>query len=102
MGIFNKEHTPQERIRNADKKIQQLRDKRSNTDSDKKIEKINKKIHEQNVEIRIAEMELKNPANNVSNKTNNITTNFNANFNQTNNGVHLHGYFNNTKENKKK
>ena len=46
-GIF-KEKSPQERIRNADKSTQRLRDKRSklNPKTDKeKINKINGKIH---------------------------------------------------------
>ena len=47
-----KEKSPQERIRNADKSTQRLRDKRSklNPKTDKeKINKINGKIHRNNI-----------------------------------------------------
>ena len=57
-----KEKSPQERIRNADKSTQRLRDKRSklNPKTDKeKINKINGKIHRNNVETDIAFAELK-------------------------------------------
>ena len=85
-----KEKSPQERIRNADKSTQRLRDKRSklNPKSDKeKINKINGKIHRNNVETDIAFAELKQP------KKETRTTNISFNKNDKSKQVHFHGHY---------
>lgn len=95
--MFGKK-SPQDRIRNADKSTQRLRDKRSKLDpmNDKKIMKINSKIHDNNVEIDIARRELKQPKTEFKKTTNNI--NFNKNDNSK--SVHLHGHYHNDKNKK--
>ena len=88
-GIF-KEKSPQERIRNADKSTQRLRDKRSklNPKTDKeKINKINGKIHRNNVETDIAFAELKQP------KKETRTTNISFNKNDKSKQLHFHGHY---------
>lgn len=88
-GIF-KEKSPQERIRNADKSTQRLRDKRSklNPKTDKeKINKINGKIHRNNVETDIAFAELKQP------KKETRTTNISFNKNDKSKQVHFYGHY---------
>lgn len=95
--FWNKEKSPQEKIRIADRSTQRLRDKRSKLDPEvdsKKIWKINKKIHENNVEIGIAEKELSQP---VRKKTN-ITTNINFNKNDNSKSVQFHGHYHNHKK----
>ena len=85
-----KEKSPQERIRNADKSTQRLRDKRSklNPKTDKeKINKINGKIHRNNVETDIAFAELKQP------KKETITTNISFNKNDKSKQLHFHGHY---------
>lgn len=85
-----KTKSPQERIRNADKSTQRLRDKRSklNPKTDKeKINKINGKIHKNNVEMDIAYAELKQPRKETK------TTNISFNKNDKSKQVHLHGHY---------
>lgn len=88
-GIF-KAKSPQERIRNADKSTQRLRNKRSklNPKTDKvKIDKINGKIHRNNVETDIAYAELKQPRKETK------TTNISFNKNDKSNQLHFHGHY---------
>lgn len=83
MSFFYK--SPQDRIRKADASIQRLRDKRSKLDSffdETKINKINSKIHKNNVEIDIAKRELNQPKIDNSVKT--------VSFNKIDKGTHLH------------
>ena len=70
--------SPQERYAHADKNRQHLRDKRAKLNKEdpnyeKKINRINEKIHKQNVQIEIAKYELQNPAK-VTKKTTVKTT----------------------------
>lgn len=88
-GIF-KAKSPQERIRNADKSTQRLRNKRSklNPKTDKvKIDKINGKIHRNNVETDIAYAELKQPRKEPK------TTNISFNKNDKSKQLHFHGHY---------
>ena len=88
---------PSDRIRKADNSTQKLRDKRSKLDpvfDEKKISKINKKIHKNNVETKIAYAELKQPKTEVKKTTNNIS--FNKNDNSKH--VHFHGHYHNHKK----
>ena len=88
---------PSDRIRKADNSTQKLRDKRSKLDpvfDEKKISKINKKIHKNNVETKIAYAELKQPKHEVKKTTNNIS--FNKNDNSKH--VHFHGHYHNHKK----
>ena len=87
---FFKAKSPQERIRTADKSTQRLRDKRSklNPKTDKeKINKINGKIHRNNVETDIAFAELKQP------KKETRTTNISFNKNDKSKQAHFHGHY---------
>lgn len=97
--MFGHNKSPQARIRKSERKKQKLRNKRStlNPDSpdfEKKQWKINNKIHNQNVEIRIAEKELEQPVK----KTTNVNTSFN--YNKTESGVHIHGHYHSGKKKK--
>ena len=97
--MFNlfKSKDPSERIRKADNSTQKLRDKRSKLDpvfDEKKISNINKKIHKNNVETKIAYAELKQPKTEVKKTTNNIS--FNKNDNSKH--VHFHGHYHNHKK----
>jgi len=96
MGIFKKDKTPQQRIRESDKKLYNLREKRSKLPSceEKKITNLNKQIRAQKVEKEIAFTELKNPGVKVDNS--NKTTNFN--FNKNKKSLHLHGHYHNDKK----
>ena len=88
-GIF-KAKSPRERIRNADKSTQRLRNKRSklNPKTDKvKIDKINGKIHRNNVETDIAYAELKQPRKETK------TTNISFNKNDKSKQLHFHGHY---------
>lgn len=87
-----KRKTPQERIRIADKNIQQLRSKRSKVSEisyPKKYWQINKEIHRNKVEIEIAKAEMKQS---ISKKTNIITK---ISLNKIDNGksMHFHGHY---------
>lgn len=94
------EKSPQDRIREAEKKKQRLRDKRNKTVSPQKQAKFNKKIHQQNVEIEIAKTELRNPAQSTTYKTTNINANYNNN--KTEKGIHFHGHYHNSNKKNKK
>lgn len=97
-GLF-KEKTPQQKIRNADRSTQKLRDKRSKLDPRKdkdKIGKINAKIHKNNVEIDIAHAELRQPKKEIKRTTTNISFNQNDNSKQ----LHLHGHYHNNRKKK--
>lgn len=89
--LFGKK-SPQDRIRKADNSTQKLRNQRSKLDpvfDEKKISKINKKIHKNNVETQIAYAELKQPKTEIKNTTNNVSFNKNDNSKQT----HFHGHY---------
>ena len=90
--FWNKNKSPQERIRKADKSTQRLRKKRAKLDPEidsKQFWAINNKIHENNVEIDIARRELRQPVR----KRTNITTNINFNKNDNSKSVHFHGHY---------
>ena len=92
MSLFSKNKNPSDRIRKADASTQRLRDKRSKLDptfDKKRINKINGKIHKNNVEINIAKMELRQPKVEIDNSTSNINFNNNDNSKQ----LHLHGHY---------
>lgn len=95
LGFKNK--TPQERIRIADKRIQRLRNQRSNIsqfyDSDK-FWQINQEIHRNKVEIEIAKAEMKQPVK----KTTNVTTNISLNKTDKSKSVQFHGHYHNNKK----
>lgn len=94
LGLF-KIKSPQDRIRMADKSTQRLRDRRSklNPKKDKeKIDKINGKIHHNNVETKIAYAELKQP------KKETKTMNISFNKNDKSRQVHFHGYYHTKKK----
>lgn len=94
--LFGKK-SPQDRIRKADNSTQKLRNQRSKLDPDfdqKKINKINGRIHKNNVEIDIAKRELSQPNVHIDNSTKNLS--FNKNDNSKH--VHLHGHYHNHKK----
>lgn len=94
--MFGKPKSPEERYRIADKKKQKLRDKRSKLDSsapnyDSKVKKINGKIHEQNVEMQIADKQLAHPAKQDIKKTTNVSFSFNNNSQKK--SIEAHGHY---------
>lgn len=94
---INKNKSAADRYRDADKSTQKLRDKRSKLDSvtdEKKIKKINKKIHENNVEKEIAILEMNHPKTEIKNTTNNISFAYNKN----DNGKHAHLHYHSAKK----
>ncbi len=96
---FNKNKSPADRIRSADKSTQKLRDKRSklNSISDaKKIKKINGKIHKNNVEMHIAYKQLEHPKTEIKKTTNH--TSFNYNRNDNSKQLHIHGHYHSYKK----
>lgn len=96
---FNKNKKPADRIRSADKSTQRLRDKRSKLDpisDEKKIKKINNKIHQNNVEKDIAYREIDHPKTEIKRTTNNTSFNYNKNDNSTQ--LHVHGHYHSSKK----
>ena len=94
---FNKNKSAADRYRDADKSTKKLRDKRSKLDpiiDEKKIKKINKKIHENNVEKEIATKEMNHPKTEIKRTTNNISFNYNKN----DNGKHAHLHYHSAKK----
>lgn len=92
MSLFFNHKSPQNRIRKADNSTQKLRDKRSKLDprfEQEKIDKINKKIHKNNLEINIAKMEMQQTNIKIDNSKKSI------NFQRTDKSkhFHLHGHF---------
>ncbi len=92
--------TPKKTIIKAEKEKSRLRDKRSKLDPnspnyEKNKNKINGKIHDQNVKIDVAQRELQQPVN----KTTNVNTSFN--YNKTEKGLHVHADFSRNKRKKK-
>ncbi len=97
--MFGKNKTPSDRIRKADSSTQKLREKRSKLNpvwDEKKIKKINGKIHKNNVEKDIAYAELKQPKTEINNTTKNTNINFNKNDNSKQ--LHLHGHYHSSKK----
>lgn len=97
--FFNKNKTPADRIRSADQSTQRLRDKRAKLDpytDEKKIKRINNKIHKNNIEIKIANKELSQPKTEIKKTTNNTSINFNKN----DNGKHFHLHYHSSKKKK--
>ena len=96
-NFLNKNKSPADRIRSADKSTQKLRDRRSTLDpvsDEKKIKKINGKIHKNNVETSIAYRELEHPKTDIKNTTNHF------NYNKNDNGKHLHLHYHSSKRKK--
>jgi hypothetical protein len=96
--MFGKNKTPQQRIRQADRSTQKLRDKRSQLNpeyDDRKVMKINNQIHRNNVEIDIAKRELSQQKIEVKNTSRNFS------FNKNDNGKSLHLHYHNHKNKKK-
>ena len=92
-----KSKKPQDRIRIADKKIQQLRSKRVNVSRLLEQDKywgINQKIHQNKVEIEIAKAEMNQPIK----KTTNISTQVTLNKTDKSKSVHFHGHYHNNKK----
>lgn len=96
---FSKNRSPQDRIRKADASTQRLRAKRERLDpfDEKKKNKINGKIHRNNVEIDIAKREMQQPKVEIDNSSRSV--NFNKTIN--NSGVHLHGHYHSNNSKKK-
>ena len=97
MSLFFSKKSPQDRIRKADNSTQKLRDKRAKLDprfDQVKINKINSRIHKNNVEIDIAKRELKQPKVEIDNSTKSI------NFNRSDNSkhFHIHGHYHSNKK----
>lgn len=116
--MFFKKKTASERIKIADKKRQKLRDKRSKLEKtkkhgfvpreekekyEKKINKINNKIHVQSLEIDLASKELKRPVNNKTTNNTKINAQISFNKNITKKSVEFHGHYhaNKSKSDKK-
>lgn len=100
-----KKKTPGETIIASENKKDKLRNKRSKLDhSDPnyhfKKDKINGKIHKENVKIRVAELELQTPVKNET-KINKKTS---INFTNNDNGksYHLHGHYHSSGKKDKK
>lgn len=97
MSLFFSKKSPQDRIRKADNSTQKLRDKRAKLDprfDQVKINKINSRIHKNNVEIDIAKRELKQPKVEIDNSTKSINFNRNDNSKQ----FHIHGHYHSYKK----
>jgi len=93
----NKNSSPQDRIRKAEKSNQKLRQKRSKLDQyadERKYWKINGKIHENNVEIDIAKREMRQPIK----KSSTFNTKINVSKNDNSKSVQLHGHYHNHKK----
>lgn len=96
---LNKNKTPADRIRIADKSTQKLRDKRSKLDpvsDERKIKRINSKIHKNNVEKDIAYRELEHPKTEIKKTTNHNSVNFNKN----EKSIHIHGHYHSSSKRK--
>lgn len=92
--MFFKSKTPKETILASENKKNKLRNKRSKLNQadpsyETKKNKINGKIHKENVKIEVAKLEMQQPVKNE------ITKNTNFNYNKTDNSksVQFHGHY---------
>ena len=106
--MFGRKKTPGEQIIASERNKTRLREKRERLDTsspsyERKMWRLNKKIHNENVKIDVANKELKQPVKNKTtvNKTTTVNNSFSYNNNSTEYGFHIHGHYHNSGRKKK-